>query len=165
MGGGSGMHEQISQRRAKALQDVDTMPGDLRACVHEFGYAIVQACLNAGVRDPRHIRHLVREIWDGARQPAQRIGCRKRPKVFDHLDWLLVQKGASVNSECLLRFLAEHSLLVVPLEPTPMMVDASLEEVSGYNVRCSKREKHQRRLRAALQASRKHLFAKLDDAA
>jgi hypothetical protein len=66
------------------------------------------------------------------------------------LDVLLAQ--GPINAATLRRVLASHSMVIVPVCPTREMTDASMAEVSGYNVRCSKEEKHRRRLHAALSA-------------
>lgn len=133
-------------RRAAHLELVDSMPPSLRACVHEFGSPIVDACLQAKVSDPRRIRHLVHVIWEGARQQGQRTS------NLHTLDWLLIQAGAEMSASALLRLLESKSYALVPNSPTRAMLDASLAEVSGHNVRVTKEEKHRRRLRAALMA-------------
>jgi hypothetical protein len=45
-------------------------------------------------------------------------------------------------------------MVIVPIDPTRAMIDASLSEVSGFNVRVTKEEKHRRRLKAALETAR-----------
>lgn len=61
-------------KRQRALDEVDAMPESLRSCVHEFGLPIVSVLDKYGIRDPRHIREIVRECWTGARQTGQRVG-------------------------------------------------------------------------------------------
>lgn len=126
----------------------------LRQCVHEYGYAIVKACLCAGVSKPERIRQLVKEIWEGARQPQQ------RRKVGGSLDWLLVQVGAQITTAALVRVLKDNGLVVVPIEATRKMIDASLAECSQFKDRVTKEEKHRRRLRAALWAGADYLETK-----
>lgn len=135
------------RRSALVLEAIDRLPADLRACVHEFGWAIVNAFLGQGIRSPRTIRFLVKEIWAGARQPTQRSG------AYATLDWLLVQAGANISAATLQRILGEYSLAIVPVSPTRKMLNASMAEVSGFNARVTKEEKHRRRLRAAIQAA------------
>jgi len=137
----------ISAKRVDQLLAVDAMSPELRGCVHEFGLPIVHACLNAGVTTPRAIRRLVSEIWGGARQQGQQSGARNT------IDWLLVQAGAGISSKTLNRILNENNLAIVPCSPTRAMLDASMKEVSGYNVRCTREEKHRRRLIAAIRAT------------
>ena len=55
-------------RRQRRMERVDAMPADLRACVHEYGLSIVDAFLHAGVKKPRHIRHIVNMIRGGSYQ-------------------------------------------------------------------------------------------------
>ncbi|WP_425991330.1 hypothetical protein [Afipia sp. DC4300-2b1] len=135
----------LSARRMESLEVVDIMPAELRECVHEFGLPIVTVCRKHGINSKRAIREVVREIWAGARQTGQRNDTRGT------LDWLLMRGGASAKT--LYRVLAENNMAIVSVEPTRAMIDASMAEVSGFAVRCTKEEKHKRRLRAALRAS------------
>lgn len=154
----------LPQRALRALDDTDQMSAELRACVHEFGYAIVRAFISQGIDDPKKIRVLVREIWDGARQPAQRnrIG-RKHSPVLDSLDWVLIQAGAQISAHALLKYLWSKGFAVIPWEPSTVAIEASLATVSGGNVVCTKYEKHRRRLRAAIHAQAKRLWPHLFD--
>lgn len=145
------------EQSIRALAVTDNMPAALRECVHEYGYAIVQACLDAKVTEPRRIHQLVREIWAGARQPAQ----RREP--LGTLDWILVQARAEINAAGLMRVLAHDHYAILPLCPCAPMIDASVAEVSGFNIRCTKREKHRRRLEAALKAGAAYLRPELLD--
>lgn len=122
------------------------MPPELRALVHEFGYAIVNAFLVCGVRKVSTIRHLVMEVWAGARQPSQVGGAEGT------LDWVLMQAGAEINAAKLERLLADFNLRIVPAEPSREMIEASMAEVSDFTQRITKREKHRRRLTAAIKA-------------
>lgn len=153
----------ISALRQKHLIDVDNMPPELRMCVHEFGYTVVSACLNARVSCPRRIRQLVHEVWRGAREHGQRpafddIG--KSGKLVA-LDWVMIQAGAAINAATLVRVLRSNGYVVLPLEPTKHMVEASMEECSSFTERVTKREKHLRRLRAATRAACAHLWPHL----
>lgn len=135
----------------KSFDHTDAMSPAMRQCVHEYGYAVVNACLVAGIRTHGQIHQLVREVWEGARQPRQR-----RPRGGT-LDWLLLQAGAQISAAELSRVLKNNNLAIVPLEPTRQMLAASIAEVSGFNVQCTKTEKHRRRLTAALKAGSNYL--------
>lgn len=139
--------QSISNQRLRAIDLVDRMPSSQRDLVHEFGVGIVDACRQAGVTRPSAVRELVYEIWGGARQPSQRRG------PIGTLDWLLIQAGADVNVRQLIGLLEDSNFVVTPTEPTREMLAASMAEVSGFNIRCSREEKHRRRLRAALRAA------------
>lgn len=147
----------VSQRTLNSFERVDRLNPAMRACVHEFGEPIVTACVLAGVKDPRRIRQLVREIWDGARQPMQ-----TRPRLGS-LDWVLQQAGAQISAKTLIRILRDNSHYLVPLDPSKEMIDASMNTVSGFNMRITKREKHQLRLRAAIEAGVKHIYRDMDE--
>lgn len=136
---------QLSQKRIKQLDAIDMMPGDLRACVHEFGFPIVATLMKFGIKDTRHIREIVREIWLGPRQAGQRSDATRT------VDVLLSRNVVSLKG--LTRMLAENNMVIVKVEPTKKMIDASMAEVSDHNIRCTKEEKHRRRLRAALRAA------------
>lgn len=135
------------ERAQQACEFVDRMSPELRECVHEFSLSIVIACLTQGIRSPRAIRHLVKEIWAGARQPTQSSG------AYETLDWVLAQAGAEISARKLRRILAEYSLVIVPLSPTRKMIAASMGEVSSFTERVTKQQKHARRLSAALKAA------------
>lgn len=126
---------------------IDKMPAELRGCVHEFGFGIVAACLNAGVSDPRAIRVLVKEIWQGARECGQRQG------AVGTIDWLLIQNEAKISAATLFRIFAENNIAIIKAEPSRAMLDASMATVSKFDLRITKEEKHRRRLRAAIRAS------------
>lgn len=145
----------IAQRRIDALNVVDLMPGNLRQCVHEFGLPIVTALTKHGIKNPQHIREIVREVWAGSRQEGQRAD------TMNAIDCLLGREALSARG--LLRLLADNNRMIVSVEPTRVMLDASLAEVSGHNIRCTKEKKHRRRLRAALRAAMKEALEGLHD--
>ena len=156
----------ISNRARRALEVTDEMPPGLRQCVHEFGYAIVNACLTMGVKEPRHIRALVREIWDGARQPAQRqrgIGDANTHQcaMLAKLDWLLLQSGSAISAATLIRVLWNSGYVVIPNDPSDLMAEASMAEVTGHTEVMTKRQKHKRRLKAAIHTQAKRLWPHL----
>jgi hypothetical protein len=136
----------VSDRTQEHFKEVDAMSPEMRACVHEFGYSIVAAFAQFGIRNPTAIREITRACWEGPRSPRQR-----RP-VNGTLDWLLVQSGAQINAAQLCRVLRMNSLLIVPQTPTKSMIDASMNEVKNHGTLCSKHDKHRIRLVAALAA-------------
>lgn len=145
----------IGEKRQRALDTVDQLPPGLRECANEYGLPIVNACLENGIREPRKIRNLVREIWEGPRNLSQRGG------PLTTLDWILVQAGCPISAATLVRILHDNHHYIVPLEPTKHMLDASLAEVSGFSERMTKREKHRRRIRAAILAGIKNIWPQL----
>jgi len=54
------------QERCRRRISIDAQPPAIRALVHEFGWNTVNAFLLCGVRNHRHILHLIRTIADGA---------------------------------------------------------------------------------------------------
>lgn len=143
------------------LARTDVMPPALRACVHEFGFAIVEAFIAIGITDPRHIRHLVITCWLGARSPMDRSAA-SAPGMLNQLDGLLLLAECPVPAMTVVRVLFQSGHAILPLEASALMVDASIEATGEMGL-VSKREKHRGRLRAALRAEAMrrwpHLFA------
>lgn len=142
----------LSQTRMRALVTTDAMSPELRECVHEFGMPIVKACLEAGVSSPSRVRQLVKEIWHGAREVDQTGG------ALNALDWLFIQNQGSLSVKTLLRTLYDAGYAIVPMDATRAMIDASMAEVSGFNVRCTRPEKHKRRFRVAARTGMEELM-------
>lgn len=136
---------QMADKRLRALDEVDQMPAGLRRCVHDYGLPIVSVLVKHGVTDPRHIHEIIAEVWRGPRQQGQRT------HALNAVDFLFAQ--GIVSAASLVRVLAENNMTIVSIEPTRAMLNASMEEVSGFNVRCTREEKHRRRLRAALRTA------------
>lgn len=146
--------------KSDVLAVVDALPVEHRLVVHEFGYAIYKSLIQAGVTEPRRMRELVHSIWCGARGSTR----RGKPQGFAgsgtvaQLDWLLIESGSEVSAVTLIRILRNSGLLIVPMEPSPPMVEASMQVVSGGNVVVSKQRKHAMRLRAAMDAALEHYW-------
>lgn len=151
--------DQMSGAALHALEITDAMPGPLRECVHEYGFAIVHAFREAGIKEPRMIRHLINEVWNGARQPAQRVG-RPNSRVLEKLDWLLIQHGSALTASTLVRLLWQNGMVIAPREPTTAMVEASIDATADMGL-VSKAEKHRGRLRAATVAAARQFWPHL----
>ena len=54
----------VDKRRRNRMEAIDALPADVRDLVHEYGYNIIVACQNAGVKKAKHIRHLVETVLD-----------------------------------------------------------------------------------------------------
>lgn len=134
----------LSAKRMEHLEYVDNMAPGLRACVHEFGYPIVKCLLEFGIRKPNQIRQIVNVIWNGARQSNQSGG------AVGSIDFMLSR--GPVSTRALQRMLFMNNMTIVKFWPSRAMIEASMAEVSGHNVRCTREEKHRRRLRAAIMA-------------
>lgn len=126
----------IVKRAQKRMERVDAFPPEIRAIIHEHGLEIVQEYWNHGVRKARSIQHLIATTlaWDNA-EGNPRFGFNKSPN-----------RGTSPLYK---------KMISVPREPTSAMIQASLAEVSGFDQRVTKTEKHRIRLRAALRAAEK----------
>lgn len=129
-----------------AMDDYDALPRELRQCVAEFGLPIVNVLVKYGITKPGHIRDIVRECWEGPRNFHQR---KAGPTTV--LDWLLLKAGASMSADTLIRSLRMNNYVVVPSDPSPAMIEASMDAVNHMGV-VSKRVKHRNRLIAALKA-------------
>lgn len=154
----------LARSAQRALDETDAMSPELRQCVHEFGYTIVKACLDQRVTEPRRIRHLVIEIWKGARQPHQRQrplrGAGPAPSdLLSQIDGVLkLHEGETMSAATLTRLLWQSGFVIVPTEPSGAMLAASMAEVSGFTERITKPEKHRRRLKAAIAASARKMW-------
>lgn len=142
----------VAKKRENSFVYYDSLSPDRRALVQDFGLPIIRACEKAGVTDPARIRELVIEIWAGPRQGNARALTSQGGDAYSTIDWLLLQSGSNLSVRSLSRVLAQRSITILSTNPTRAMIDASMREVSGFTVRCTKEEKHIRRLRAALRA-------------
>jgi len=127
------MDAAIKGRIIARMSEIDALPADVRELVHEYGWSIVKAFRDAGVTRARNILHLVRMVQQGSAE-----GCA-RPLIY-------IDDAPKT--------LAGNGLAVIPAEPSPAMLAASLAEVSGFNVHVTKPEKHRLRLVAAIRAGR-----------
>lgn len=162
------MNMEVGKSVHESLEEIDRMSPELRACVHEFGYAIVKAFVSCGIRNPATIRRLVVECWRGARQPLQRsrystagAGGKADSGLLAQLDWILLQANAEISAATMVRVLWQSSIAIIHTEPTRVMLEASMAEVSGHNARVTKPEKHRRRLRAGILAGARQLWPHL----
>lgn len=54
--------QMVMRKRVARMDAVDGLPVELRSLVHEYGYSVVRAFMDIGVRKPKHIRHLVETV-------------------------------------------------------------------------------------------------------
>jgi hypothetical protein len=148
--------DRVQARTQRELQITDSMTRELRECVHEFGLPIVERLMWHGVTSPGAIREIVREVWDGARQPSQRLYGAAGASVVNKLDWVLIQANCPISAKRLIRVLADRSYTITPSHPTAAMINASLSALHNHGL-VSKHEKHRLRLIAALKAAQKEL--------
>jgi len=129
----------LKNRIVARMSEIDALPAEMRQLVHDFGWTVVKAFRDAGVTKAKTIVHLIRCVNEGS------VEGKSRPMIF--LDEAP-------------KALAGNGLAVVPIEPTQEMIDASLAQVTGFNVIVSKPEKHRRRLRAAIEAGRQKIASR-----
>lgn len=55
-------------RCRKRMDEINALAPEMRALVDDLGWTIVKAFLDCGVRNHRHIRHLVITCWKGSEQ-------------------------------------------------------------------------------------------------
>lgn len=48
------------------MEEIDNLPKPIRELIHEEGYTIVNAFLACGVKNHKHIRHLINTVRDGS---------------------------------------------------------------------------------------------------
>jgi hypothetical protein len=137
-------------RVGRRMARIDALSPEIRQLVHEEGLTVVGAFLDLGVTAPRHIRHLISTVRcgsnNGGMNPLQREAAHRSLGIDDEVVTKLKRAG----------------LAVVPLEPTPRMIDASIALVRDHTEAMTKPEKHRRRLQAAILAAARgrwpHLF-------
>lgn len=127
---------------------VVALPVDL---VQEFGREAVQRCIDAGYL-PTQIGNLLGRMRGRASKPVK----QKRNDVKDVNKFISDPEYYTL----LLKALNARGLMVVPHDPTPTMVIASMQTVTNVLAPMSKREKHRLRLSAALTAHRLETQAK-----
>ena len=138
-----------AERIANSFEVIDALPGDLRACVHEFGYTIVFTLMKHGIRKPAVIREIVGEVWAGQRTPMQ---SSSTPAGLRMVDNLLCERGIDMNVRQLWRVLMFGGFTIAPLTPYKSMLEASMATVADHNIKCTKAEKHRLRYMAAVRA-------------
>ena len=114
------------QKSVARMAKIDAMPKEIRELIHEEGLTVIQGFLDHGVKKAYAIRHLISLSRRGS-----------------------IDVGTGVGG---FGFVSDRVMCSIPMEPTPAMIDASMNEVSGFNVVVDKVEKHRRRLRAAIKA-------------
>lgn len=135
----------LSQRAVRSLSVVDGMTPELRACVHDFGLAIVDRFLQAGVKNPAQIRGIVLACW----QNAGNGGPNRRSGFAADIDALLARQGFIPSSAALAALLHGSQIGIISVTPTHKMIDASIREAGKHGL-LSKERKHMFRLQAAL---------------
>lgn len=135
------------QAMFRAVARFDKLSPELRECAREFGLEIVHSFMECGVTKPARIRYLVNIVRLGSRSTGQVSNARNQ------IDALLWQSGSSFTFWTFKRALRMLNWAIVPIGATQKMIEASMATVSGFSETCSKKEKHLRRLSAALLAS------------
>lgn len=135
---------------------VDRMPAHLRPLVHEYGLSTVLAFLAKGITKPQDIRHLIGAVWVGAREPGNKAANdehRGTHRSMVALDRVMIGLGGGVPAVKLARALYHLGYAVMPYShPTAEMVAASMAAVTGFDPMLTKKDKHGRRLSAAMHA-------------
>jgi hypothetical protein len=138
---------------------VDRLPPLLRQAVGEYGFSVVMAFVQMGITDPKVMRHLVQAVRLGARERGnERPWAPQHRRVFNAIDTWLIANGAGFPAVALARGMREAGYIPVSLNPSLEMTEASMAEVTVYDPRLSKMDKHFRRLQAALGAADKSLW-------
>jgi hypothetical protein len=145
------MNAIIMQPGSRATcESVDDLPPAYRALVHEFGYSVVRAFHDSGVREPEKIRHLIRSVWLGAREPGNVQGKSIYSQPTHRTMDMLLSQGRITGMAGLISNLRSQSAVIVSVTPTDAMVRASIEATGRMGL-VSKAEKHRGRLLAAIE--------------
>lgn len=142
---------------------VDRLPANLRACVHDFGFSVVHAFVQAGVSNPRTIRHLVNAVFLGAREEGNRRPDRRPGSgILSAIDDVLRANGCGAHARTLVSVLRTRGVTLLEMEPTHDMIAASCSALSDKINVVSYEHKHRLRLRAALKQSDQDRWGWLD---
>lgn len=114
----------VAKRRSDRMRVVDGMSEDWRALVHEYGYSVIHQMRNCGVTQANHARHIIETVLNELSPTRHGFS----------------NQGQSTTTK----------IVMVPLDPSSAMIEASMATVSGHDVSVTKYEKHRRRIRAAL---------------
>lgn len=150
----------VPEKVKRSFETIDKMPRELKSCVHEFGLPIVNSLVCAGITKPSVIRQIVHEIWCGTRETWMQNGGGFHG-MMAKLDAVLVHGNVPMNAATLARIMHSSGFVIVPATALACMVTASMETVTPEDGPMSKKEKHKRRIDAALTAARKFMFPHL----
>lgn len=106
------------------MQTIDALPKEVRELIHEYGYTMVRAFLDQKITKANIIWHLIQQV----------------------------QRGSLDTGNGTASFQGGRAMVVIPAEPTPEMIHASMATVSNHDMVVDKFEKHKLRLRAAIKA-------------
>lgn len=135
--------ERYQVKRVNRMNEIDNLPADIRALVHEFNWTMINPFLKAGIRDARQIKHLIRCVVQGA---ASYNGSSLNPIA-----------SLRLSTETTMELSLREDLVVCEINPSDQVVQASMDAVLPYvpgTPLLTKREKHRIRLRAALQTAK-----------
>ena len=68
------MTPEAKARCERRMARIDAMSPEVRALIHEYGQTVVDAFIDCGVTNPRHIRHLVETVRRGSVEIGNREG-------------------------------------------------------------------------------------------
>jgi hypothetical protein len=153
--GGDFMDSTLATIR-KRQREIDNLPPETRALVHEFGWGIVSAFLDVGIKKPSIIRHLVETTMRGAYETRERrrSWLAIAPAVED-MAQVLHDIGSSENPGALVRGIRRRGGALLRMKASRVMVNASvaaLDDPKHRGRRFDVFEKHKIRLDAALAA-------------
>lgn len=117
--------EEKHRKIVTRMEKIDALPKEVRELIHEFGFTVVTAFLDQKIVKANIIRHLIEQVQRGSVDVGTGIG----------------GVGATQNG---------RNMVVIPKEPTPDMIHASMATVSNHDMVVDKYEKHKLRLRAAI---------------
>jgi hypothetical protein len=146
-------------RVKRRMATIDAMPKELRALVHEHGLTVIQAFVDSGLTKPKAINHIIDTIHRGSTEIGLResnIIYKNNPFAESILDEILNALRAPPIAVQIINYLLRRGKVITPTEPTEKMIQASMDAVkpvSEGGELLNKRNKHKRRLRAALKAA------------
>jgi hypothetical protein len=112
-------------RRERSFQEIRLISPGLRQCVP----AIAHPCVESKLTKRRRIHNVVRIVWEGALQSAQ------RRKTGGAIDWILMQAHIGMCSATLFRLLSANTNKLFRNGPGGTDPVAERDRVAGFKIR------------------------------
>lgn len=80
----------VQAKRIARMEAFDRMPPDIRECVRQYGFNVVNTCISLGVKKAPQIRHLVETILD---EFSPTRGSFSRQGIFTRVEYEAEQES------------------------------------------------------------------------
>lgn len=155
--------------RIERMEKFDRQPPEIRALVRDFGWTVVSAYLAAGIKKAGVIRHLIEITHAGSYEIQARYKeTMTTSPAGDRLAKAMSDIGLSGSAHALAKRIRFRGGVLMPMQPTSQMVQASIDELHKPRNRdrvVPREEKHRLRLIAAIAVAADMEMPPLDEPA